>query len=115
MHSGRPFYGAMVWEARTLQEADRAGVVLSRVSPDGEQGFPGEMHISVTYTLNDANELRLDYEATTDKATPVNLTSHVYFNLAGRGEVLDHEVWLAADSGWESIRTAWFTGTANET
>jgi aldose 1-epimerase len=85
LHSGRPFYGSMVWAAQTVSDAGRAGVVLSHVSPDGEQGFPGEMHIHVTYTLNDANELRLDYEATTDKPTVVTLTNHVYFNLAGNG------------------------------
>lgn len=85
LHSGRPFYGAMIWEAQIVRDADRAGVMLSHLSPDGEQGFPGEMHIHVTYTLNDANELRLDYEATTDKPTVVTLTNHVYFNLAGNG------------------------------
>lgn len=85
LHSGRPSYSAMVWAAQTVRESGRAGVSLSHVSPDGEQGFPGEMHIKVTYTLNDANELRLDYEATTDKPTVVTLTNHVYFNLAGNG------------------------------
>lgn len=99
LHSGRPFYGAMVWEAKPLRESGRAGVVLSRVSPDGEQGFPGEMHISVTYTLNDANELRLDYEATTGKSTVVTLTNHVYFNLAGNGsgDVYDQQLQIMAD------------------
>jgi aldose 1-epimerase len=81
LHSGLPFYGAMVWAGEIV----KGGVSLSRVSPDGEQGFPGEMRIQVTYTLNEANELRLDYQATTDKPTVVNLTNHVYFNLAGNG------------------------------
>ncbi len=85
LHSGRPFYGAMVWEAQTVSEPDRAGVMLSRVSPDGEQGFPGQLSMHVTYTLNDANDLRLDYTATTDKPTVLTLTNHVYFNLAGNG------------------------------
>jgi len=99
LHSGRPFYGAMVWSAQPVREASRAGVTLSRVSPDGEQGFPGEMHIAVTYTLNDANELRLDYEATTDKPTVVTLTNHVYFNMAGNGsgDVYDQQLQVMAD------------------
>jgi aldose 1-epimerase len=99
LHSGRPFYGAMVWTAQTVSEAGRAGVRLSHVSPDGEQGFPGEMHINVTYTLNDANELRLDYEATTDKPTVVTLTNHVYFNLAGNGsgDVYGQQLQVMAD------------------
>jgi aldose 1-epimerase len=99
LHSGLPFYGAMVWTAQTVREADRSGVTLSHVSPDGEQGFPGEMHIHVTYTLNDANELRLDYEATTDKPTVVTLTNHVYFNLAGNGsgDVYGQQLQVMAD------------------
>ena len=99
LHSGRPFYGALVWAAQTVQSADRAGVMLSHVGPDGEQGFPGEIHIEVTYTLNDANELRLDYEATTDKPTVVNLTNHVYFNLAGNGsgDVYSQQLQVMAD------------------
>jgi aldose 1-epimerase len=99
LHSGRPSYSAMVWTAQTVRDADRAGVSLSHVSPDGEQGFPGEMHIKVTYTLNDANELRLDYEATTDKPTVATLTNHVYFNLAGNGsgDVYGQELQVMAD------------------
>ena len=99
LHSGRPFYGALVWSAQTVRDADRAGVKLSRVSPDGEQGFPGEMHMDVTYTLNDANELRLDYEAATDKPTVVTLTNHVYFNLAGNGsgDVYGQQLQVMAD------------------
>lgn len=99
LHSGLPFYGAMVWTGQVVREADRSGVTLSRVSPDGEQGFPGEMHIQVTYTLNDANELRLDYVATTDKPTVATLTNHVYFNLAGNGsgDVYGQQLQVLAD------------------
>jgi aldose 1-epimerase len=99
LHSGQPFYGALVWSAQTLRAAGRAGVILSHVSPDGEQGFPGEMHIKVSYTLDDANDLRLDYEATTDKPTVVNLTNHVYFNLAGNGsgDVYGQQLQVMAD------------------
>jgi aldose 1-epimerase len=99
LHSGSPSYGAMVWESRPVREPMRAGVMLSRVSPDGEQGFPGEMHIQVTYTLDDANELRLDYQATTDKPTVVTLTNHVYFNMAGNGsgDVYDQLLQVIAD------------------
>jgi aldose 1-epimerase len=99
LHSGRPSYSAMVWTAEIVRDAKRAGVGLSHVSPDGEQGFPGEMHIKVTYTLNDANELRLDYEATTDKPTVATLTNHVYFNLAGNGsgDVYGQELQVMAD------------------
>ena len=99
LHSGRPSYSAMIWTAQTVQDSKRAGVSLWRVSPDGEQGFPGEMHIRVTYTLNDANELRLDYEATTDKPTVATLTNHVYFNLAGNGsgDVYGQQLQVMAD------------------
>ncbi len=99
LHSGRPSYGALLWAAQPVRDADRAGVTLSHVSPDGEQGFPGEMHIEVTYTLNDANELRLDYKAITDKPTVVTLTNHVYFNLAGNGsgDVYGQQLQVLAD------------------
>jgi aldose 1-epimerase len=99
LHSGRPSYSAVIWAARTLQEADRAGVVLARVSPDGEQGFPGALQMEVTYTLSDANDLRIDYQATTDKPTVVTLTNHVYFNLAGNGsgDVYDQQLQIMAD------------------
>jgi len=99
LHSGRPSYSAVVWDAKLVQEAGRAGVTLSRVSPDGEQGFPGELRMQVTYTLNESNDLRLDYESTTSKPTVVNLTNHVYFNLAGNGsgDVYNQQLQLLAD------------------
>jgi aldose 1-epimerase len=88
-------FGKVVWQGRGLAPGEHdAAVQLTYLSPDGEEGFPGNVKVSVTFTLNDNNELRIDYEATTDKATPVNLTSHTYFNLRGHGDVLDHELWI---------------------
>jgi aldose 1-epimerase len=90
----------VVWKAAIANSAKDAIVRFTYTSPDGEEGFPGTLKIAVTYTLTDANEIRLDYEATTDKATPVNLTNHTYFNLAGAGSpsILDHELTVSADS-----------------
>ena len=86
-----------VWEAKALPPSEgKAAVQLTYLSKDGEDGYPGNVTVKLSYTLTDDNELRLDYEATTDRATPINLTSHAYFNLAGSGDVLDHELWLAA-------------------
>lgn len=93
LHGGKKGFDKAVWRA-----AEKGGgVEFSYLSRDGEEGFPGNLEVKTLVTLTDANELRLDYTATTDKPTPVNLTSHGYFNLAGNGNVLDHELMLAAD------------------
>src|SRR4051812_11190323 len=97
LHGGVKGFDKMVWDARPIEGADGVGVAFSRTSPDGEEGYPGTLKATVSYTLTDRNELIVKYEATTDKATPVNLTQHTYFNLAGGGDVLGHEVMLNAD------------------
>ena len=74
-----------MWTARDVSAAERPRLELTYVSKDGEEGYPGTLTATVTYTLTDDNELRIDYAATTDKDTVVNLTNHSYFNLAGQG------------------------------
>ncbi len=90
-------FNKVVWDGEPLK--GKPGVAFTYLSKDGEEGFPGNLKVKVTYTLTDANELVIDYEATTDKATPVNLSQHSYFNLAGEGtsDILNHEVMINAD------------------
>ncbi len=98
IHGGRSGFAQKVWNGEALPlQAREAAIRLTCFSPDGEEGYPGNLRASVTYTLTDEQELRLDYEATTDKPTVVNLTNHAYFNLAGSGDPLDHILWLDAD------------------
>jgi aldose 1-epimerase len=87
------------WEGNIIPHKDSSSVMFTYSSPDGEEGYPGKLDITVMYTLTDKNELMIDYKAKTDKATPVNLTNHSYFNLAGAGSktVLDHIVQIHAD------------------
>lgn len=92
LHGGPAGYDSVYWEGEVFQGEDRAGVVFTYASPDGECGFPGNLDLEVTYTFS-AGEMSIRYRAETDKATPVNLTNHTYWNLAGVEEphsVLDH-------------------------
>jgi aldose 1-epimerase len=93
LHGGIKGFDKRVWTA----SEDQNSLKLHYTSPDGEEGYPGNLQVTVTYALTDANELTLDYEANTDQSTPVNLTSHPYWTLAGAGNILGHELMIAAD------------------
>jgi len=99
LHGGTVGFNKHVWTAKEANGSAGPGLELTYVSKDGEEGFPGTLTAKVVYTLTNENELRIEYTATTDKDTVVNLTNHSYFNLAGPGEgtVLDHQVMIDAD------------------
>ncbi len=97
LHGGLKGFDKVVWDAKTVGGPRGASLELHYVSKDGEEGYPGNLDVTAVYTLTEDNGLRLDYTATTDKDTVVNLTQHSYFNLAGKGEVLNHEVMIDAD------------------
>jgi len=96
IHGGEKGFRFVVWD---IVEASENQVVLFYHSPDGEEGYPGNLDVRVTFTLTDENEIRIDYQATTDYPTVLNLTNHAYFNLAGEGEglILEHELMINAE------------------
>ncbi|NNM04072.1 MAG: galactose mutarotase [Gemmatimonadetes bacterium] len=99
LHGGDKGFDKVVWEGEPFENDAGVGVIFRYLSPDGEEGYPGNLQVEVTYALTNADELIVDYLATTDHATPVNLTQHSYFNLkdAGASDILDHELLIAAD------------------
>jgi aldose 1-epimerase len=100
LHGGITGFDKVVWAGTPFETDGGVGVTFSYTSPDGEEGYPGALYARVRYTLTDGGALVVDYEATTDKATPVNLTQHTYFNLVGDAarDVLDHELQIDADA-----------------
>ena len=97
LHGGLKGFDKVVWEARFLATHAGPSLELVYVSKDGEEGYPGTLSVKAIYTLTEDNALMLDYVATTDKDTVLNLTHHSYFNLAGKGDILNHQVMMPAD------------------
>lgn len=98
LHGGAAGFHKMVWGAEATQGSGYVGVKLRCISPDGAAGFPGNLTTTAEYRLDDHNRLTLIFDGTTDALTPVSYTQHAYFNLAGKGSVLNHELWLASDA-----------------
>jgi aldose 1-epimerase len=96
LHGGPGGFHRALWAAQPLEAPDGPSLTLAYLSPDGEEGYPGALAVVVTYTLTARNELRIDYEARTDRETVLNLTSHGYFNLAGGGDIRGHELQVVA-------------------
>jgi aldose 1-epimerase len=99
LHGGRNGFHTVLWKGTEFQDSNEAGVKLTYLSKDGEEGYPGNLKCTVTYTITNANELKINYEAKTDKPTVVNFTNHSYFNLAGAGsgQVMNHKIYINAD------------------
>jgi len=95
LHGGLVGFDKVVWNAELLESTDGVAVKFTYLSKDGEEGYPGNLNCTVIYTLT-SDGLRIEYEARTDKTTPVNLTNHAYFNFAGKGDILGHEITLNA-------------------
>jgi aldose 1-epimerase len=97
IHGGVVGFDKILWRPEDVSTPEAPAVRLTYRSPDGEEGYPGNLDVAVTYSFNDRNELRIDYEATTDRETIVNLTNHSYFNLSGAPDILGHEMMIEAD------------------
>ena len=96
LHGGVKGFGKQVWQAKTFIKAQSVGVTLTRLSHDGEEGYPGNLSVSATYELYNTDKLTLTFSATTDAATPINLTQHAYYNLNSEGSIVDHQLTIPA-------------------
>jgi len=99
LHGGRKGFDKVIWNAHEMKNNESVGLKLSYLSKDGEEGYPGNLSVIVTYTLTNVNEIKINYTATTDKKTICNLTNHSYFNLkdGGKSAILDHELLIKAE------------------
>jgi len=97
LHGGKRGFDKVIWHAAPAMTPLGPSVRFSYLSKDGEEGYPGNLSVTVTFTLAEDNSIKIEYAATTDKDTPINLTNHSYFNLKGSGDVLGHELMIAAD------------------
>ena len=97
LHGGIKGFDKVMWKGQESNSKDGPMLTLTYLSKDGEEGYPGNLSVTVIYTLTNSNELKIEYTATTDKTTVVNLTNHSYFNLAGTGKILDHQMMINAD------------------
>jgi len=99
LHGGIKGFDKVIWNAEPIYRSDGVGVRLSYLSPDGEEGYPGNLSVTVVYLLSNDNELKIEYKATTDRETIINLSNHSYFNLLGaeNGLILDHELFINAN------------------
>jgi len=97
LHGGAAGFHKQMWQSNIHVEDDKARINLYRLSPAGEEGYPGNLLVMVTYELLASGALRCTYQAVSDEATPVSISQHSYFNVAGRGDVLSHQLWIDAD------------------
>ncbi|GGJ58128.1 aldose 1-epimerase [Anoxybacillus voinovskiensis] len=99
LHGGKKGFHHAIWQGAGFSRKDEVGVQFSYTSPDGEEGYPGNVDVHVTYTLNNQNELTISYRATSDKDTPITLTNHTYFNLSGnvKSDILQHQLKIKSD------------------
>jgi aldose 1-epimerase len=112
IHGGIKGFDQMVWDADIVEQENRTCLVLKYFSKEGEEGYPGNLNLQVSYSLDDYNELKIEYRASTDKATHINFTNHAYFNLCGdfKQSILNHQLQILADHYLPSDETALPTG-----
>jgi aldose 1-epimerase len=97
LHGGTQGFDKIIWDGNIIETEETIGVEFYHMSPDGHEGYPGNLCVTTTYSLTHLNELKITFHATTDQATAITLTNHTYWNLAGSGTILDHELQIMAD------------------